>query len=187
MNGWWALRGALDWWALGVILYVGKLNTNKKLIYKKKTKDGTSMFYILCRSTLLIQYLESLQTLGFYSLLLTLKVHIPQGRRHYVGTHVSPLTLLWDELIPKIYYLFRKKNNLENKCTSGPIISLGAVRWIHIFLKTVQETNYLQRIGTQWREWEGGIKILERNGSQIGIKVLLIKLDCWGRAIPESY
>ena len=30
VTGWWALWWALMGWALGVILYVGKLNTNKK-------------------------------------------------------------------------------------------------------------------------------------------------------------
>ena len=36
---WWALRGHLMGWALGVILYVGKLNSNKK----KTTITGMHM------------------------------------------------------------------------------------------------------------------------------------------------
>ena len=30
VTGWWALRGHLAGWALGVMLYVSKLNSNKK-------------------------------------------------------------------------------------------------------------------------------------------------------------
>ena len=30
--GWWALRGHLTGWAMGVILYVGKLNSNKNIL-----------------------------------------------------------------------------------------------------------------------------------------------------------
>ena len=43
VTGWWALRGHLMGWTLGVMLYVGKLNSNKKIKIKNK-KDFIYLF-----------------------------------------------------------------------------------------------------------------------------------------------
>lgn len=140
-----------------------------------------------CRSVLLIQYLGSLQTFGFYPLLLTLKIHIHPTRWEPLSWHTF---LLWYSIkmnwFPKYTVSWERKTIWKTVHLWTDNIT-GSREWIHKFLKKFPR-NYLQKIGTGWRKWEGGVNILERNGSQIGIKVLLTRhLDCRGRGILECY